>query len=100
MIVNLQKTPLDIVASLVIHAKCEEVSAMIMSKLGLELPEFKLRRKLLITCSPETSGSINSVLTVVGKDMDELPFVFFKEVRKRPQYYNSICTLMLSSRYK
>lgn len=79
MIVNLQKTPLDPLASLVIHAKCENVSAMILSKLGLELPEFKLRRKVLITCSPERDG-IHSVLTVVGKDMDELPFTFFKEV--------------------
>ena len=44
VIVNLQATPLDYCCKLRIFAKCEEVSKMLMSKLGLEIPEFRLKR--------------------------------------------------------
>ena len=44
VIVNLQATPLDRFCKLRIFAKCDEVSKMLMSKLGLEIPEFRLRR--------------------------------------------------------
>ena len=44
VIVNLQATPLDSCCKLRIFAKCDEVSKMLMSKLGLEIPEFRLKR--------------------------------------------------------
>ena len=44
VIVNLQATPLDYACKLRIFAKCDEVSKMLMSKLGLEIPEFRLKR--------------------------------------------------------
>ena len=44
VIVNLQCTPLDQLAKLRIYAKTDDVSRMLMSKLGLEIPEFRLRR--------------------------------------------------------
>ena len=44
VIVNLQATPLDYACKLRIFAKCDEVSKMLMSKLGLETPEFRLKR--------------------------------------------------------
>lgn len=42
VIVNLQKTPLDRDAALVVHAKCEVFSAKLAQALGLEIPPFRL----------------------------------------------------------
>ena len=42
VIVNLQKTPLDAYAALVIHGKCDEVMNLVMKKLQLEIPEWRL----------------------------------------------------------
>ena len=44
VIVNLQHTPMDRLAKLRIYAKTDDVSRMLMSKLGLEIPEFRLKR--------------------------------------------------------
>lgn len=38
VIVNLQKTPLDSVATLRINAMCDNVMEMVMKKLGLDIP--------------------------------------------------------------
>ena len=40
MIVNLQQTPKDKKASLVIHAKCDEVMQGVLSKLGMNIPVY------------------------------------------------------------
>ena len=79
MIVNLQRTLLHNDASLAIHAKCEEVSTLLMSKLKLQIPQFKLKRRVVIQC-PKADGNGNSLLAISGKDIDGLPFSFFKEV--------------------
>ena len=79
MIVNLQRTPLDPLASLIIHAKCEEVSTMVMERLRLEIPEFVLTRRIEISTA-QSSMNETSALLVAGRDMDGLPFTFFKEV--------------------
>lgn len=42
VIVNLQKTPLDAYAALVIHGKCDEVMRIVMKKLKIEIPEWRL----------------------------------------------------------
>ena len=44
VIVNLQRTPLDPLAKLLIHAKCDDVSRLLMTKLGLPIPQFTLKR--------------------------------------------------------
>lgn len=52
MVINLQTTPLDYACKLRIFAKCDDVSKMLMSKLGLEIPEFRLKRYVLsLNCS-------------------------------------------------
>ena len=76
---NLQRTPLDSVASLCIHAKCEDVSQMVMTKLGLEIPEFHLKRQISIQ-STTSDDKDSSILSVQGKDIAGLPFSFLKEV--------------------
>ncbi len=44
MIVNLQKTPLDGLADLRVFAKCDDFTSLVMDKLSLEIPEFRLKR--------------------------------------------------------
>ena len=44
MIVNLQNTPLEGYAALRIYGKCDDVMKLLMSKLSLEIPEFRLNR--------------------------------------------------------
>ena len=44
VIVNLQRTPLDDLASLRINGKCDDVIVMLMKKLQLDIPEFRLKR--------------------------------------------------------
>ena len=46
VIVNLQRTPLDPLAKLLIHAKCDDVSKLLMTKLGLPIPQFTLKRSV------------------------------------------------------
>ena len=50
-------TPLDHYASLVINAKCEDVSTMVMAGLGLEIPEFNLlKMRVLISTKTDKNG--------------------------------------------
>ena len=44
VIVNLQHTPLDSIATLRIYAKCDDVSQMLAEKLSLQIPGFLLHR--------------------------------------------------------
>jgi len=44
VIVNLQKTPLDRFAKLIVHAKIDEFMDLLMKKLSIEIPEFRLNR--------------------------------------------------------
>ena len=39
VLINLQKTPMDQYATLVIHGKCEDVMELLMEKLGYTIPE-------------------------------------------------------------
>ena len=44
VICNLQKTIKDDMANLVIHAKCDDMIELLMKKLQIEIPKFKLQR--------------------------------------------------------
>ena len=80
VIVNLQKTALHSMAALTIHAKCEEVSVMIMQKLGLPIPEFRLQRLVLIAVSHyETEGGEVDV-SIEGQDSYGFIFSFLTGV--------------------
>ena len=52
---------------------------MVMTKLGLEIPEFRIKRQMSIQSSDEKDAT---TLSVQGKDMDGLPFSFLREVRR------------------
>ena len=81
VIVNLQKTPLDGLASLCIHAKCEEVSAILMDKLGLEIPEFRLKRRVLIKQSHDQKAN-DVLVSIEGQDMYGFSFSFLMAVSR------------------
>lgn len=44
VIVNIQATPLDKLASIRIFAKCDDVSRLLAKKLSLDIPSFHLHR--------------------------------------------------------
>lgn len=48
VIVNLQATPLDNLAALRVNAKCDDFTKLLMEKLKLEIPQFRLQRRLLL----------------------------------------------------
>ena len=47
VIVNLQPTPLDDKATIKIHAKTDTVMAMLMKRLGYQIPPFRLQRRFI-----------------------------------------------------
>ena len=53
VIVNLQKTSLDLKAELVIHARIQTVMTMLMEKLGRKIPAFKLERWIQVSLTED-----------------------------------------------
>jgi len=49
VIINLQKTPKDKKASLVIHARCDEVMQQLMSLMQLPIPSYTRQDSVLVT---------------------------------------------------
>ena len=47
MNINLQKTPLDYLCTMNIHGLMDDVFELLMSKLGYQIPEFKLDSRFL-----------------------------------------------------
>ena len=95
VVVNLQKTPLDDRAALNIHAFCDTVIQMLMQKLDLEIPPFKLVRRLRISRKRDSN---KDCLEFLGVDSDGCPFTLFpsiivkkgnvtKELKKTPFKY-------------
>jgi hypothetical protein len=84
VIVNLQKTPYHDSAALVIHGFCDTVMNMLMEKLKLPIPAFKLIRRLKITKSievPAKRRSFKECLTFSGVDLNENPFSLFPKIK-------------------
>jgi NAD-dependent SIR2 family protein deacetylase len=78
VIVNLQKTPLDSRAAIKINAMCDTVIQMLMAKLGLEIPSFKLVRRLRVSKNSEVKNNVRKQsLLFEGVDSDGCPFTLF-----------------------
>ncbi|XP_064404500.1 NAD-dependent protein deacylase sirtuin-6-like [Halichondria panicea] len=77
VIVNLQRTPLDHRAAMRINGKCDDVMKLLMSKLGLDIPEFRLKRRIVMTAGKK--GDKYEVC-VEGRDQEDHPFSFLKSV--------------------
>ena len=73
VIVNLQETPLDHYAHLIIHARIQTVMTKLMEKLGTPIPDFRLNRWADISLK-------DGELSINGLDADGGPYSLFKEV--------------------
>ncbi|XP_062509750.1 uncharacterized protein LOC134185882 [Corticium candelabrum] len=80
VICNLQQTPLDDCASLVIHAKCDDVMVGIAKKLQFEIPPFKVPRRLQFTSKPSQEHG-RYVVSINGLDeSSDIPYSFIQEI--------------------
>lgn len=82
VIVNLQKTPLDEEASLVIHARTDEVMRGLMERMNLTIPEFRLTR--FIEVERPGVGERSAQVKVRPVDRDGTPFDFIKRYSVAP----------------
>jgi len=73
---NLQKTPMDKFAKIVVHGKSDEFLELVMKYLDIEIPKFTLRRRVLMEFISETKK-----LKVLGIDIDEMPATYFYAVQ-------------------
>lgn len=78
-ICNLQKTPLDRVAAVRVHAETDKLMGLIMEELGLPVPGFVLRRRLRVRFSSQ--GGSRHEINVCGVDVDETPVTFLQSVK-------------------
>ncbi|KAM0271915.1 hypothetical protein ACHAQH_008917 [Verticillium albo-atrum] len=79
VICNLQSTPLDKLASQRYFATTDDLMVAVMGKLGIAIPEFRLRRRLIFEL--ETTGEERHVLSVRGVDVDDTPATFLRSVK-------------------
>ena len=75
VIVNLQGTPFDYLASLRIWGRVDDVVERLMGKLEIPIPPFKLRRYLSLSYN---SGNDPTALVITGLDSDGSPYDIFK----------------------
>jgi len=79
VICNLQSTPIDHLSDIRIFAKVDDLMSRVMTRLGLPIPSFILRRRLVI--QTETTGDKRYHLVVKGVDVDGTPATFLQSVR-------------------
>ncbi|KAJ4348138.1 uncharacterized protein N0V89_009510 [Didymosphaeria variabile] len=80
-ICNLQDTPLEDVADkkLRIHTKTDDLMSLVMDKLGILIPPFILRRRVIISMTSQQSD--RHQLIVTGVDVDDTPASFLRSVK-------------------
>lgn len=78
IICNLQKTPMDDFAHMVIHAKCDDIMELLFQKLKMKIPEFILSR--WIKCSLESKQG-KETISVEGIDNCGGPYDLFKSIK-------------------
>ena len=72
MIVNLQKTPKDKKASLVIHSKVDHVMQQVMERAGFEIPDYNRYVSFKSVCTEQRSSSNGEIcLQVTLKSLDD-----------------------------
>jgi len=74
IIVNLQKTPLDSEATLIVHTTIDQFMEEVLNQLRLIIPPFILSRRIAVT-------KIDEELNVSGIDRDGTPYQFIKSLK-------------------
>jgi len=72
VIVNLQKTPIDDAATMVIHAKCDDVMKMLIAKMGYQIPVWQMKKRLEVSLV-----EAGSKISLRGVDELRQPFHLF-----------------------
>jgi len=76
VICNLQKTPLDNLATLCIYAKCDDIMELLMKKLDYQIPSWQLKRRLNVALAKDGKG-----VEVMGVDSNGAPFTLFQDIK-------------------
>ena len=76
VICNLQKTPLDNMAALVIHAKCDDIMKLLMEKLGYNIPVWQMKKRVEVSLIEDGAR-----IQVRGVDDRRQPFHLFKSIK-------------------
>ncbi|GKT89308.1 transcriptional Sir2 family protein [Colletotrichum tofieldiae] len=79
VVCNLQSTPLDHLSELRVWAETDDLMVRVMEKLGLGIPEFVLRRRLVVEV--EAVGEDRFQVGTRGVDVDGTPATFLQSVR-------------------
>lgn len=77
-ICNLQQTPIDDLSSIRIFAEADMLMERVMTKLGLPIPPFTLRRRLVVDV--ETQEDRHRIM-LTGVESDGTPMTFLQSVR-------------------
>lgn len=77
VIVNLQRTPYDDTADLVIHGLCDQVMRLLMSKLDIPIQPFTLKRRLKVSREPYQE---KECIRFQGVDIDGCPYSLFPKI--------------------
>merc|ERR1719229_1420594 len=80
VIINLQATDLDMIASLRIFAKIDDVMVPLMKELGLEIPEWKLQRFMKVKVEPIEDQKNKKLLIISAVDVDGIDATVFQNV--------------------
>ena len=75
VICNLQKTPIDHAATLLIHAKCDDVMRLLMQKLSYQIPTWQIKKRLEVSMLEE-----GKKMQIRGVDDTRQPFHLFPKI--------------------
>ena len=89
VIINLMKTPLDAHATLVINGKCQDIMQRVMKKLGMEIPEWNIKRlaKVSLDVNEKTNKEF---LSIKGVDTNNLVYDYLKSTKINDEVLKSI----------
>ena len=87
VICNLQKTIRNDMADLCIYAKCDDIMKLLMKKLNLEIPPFKVQKWMKVDIEELKNGK--EKLNVRGIDRDGGPYELFNSVKINGSVKNS-----------
>ena len=73
--INLQKTPLDYLCAMNVFGMMDDVFELLMEKLGYQMPEFRLERRLKVSLSDDKKN-----VNFTGLDMNGACFSLFKKI--------------------
>ncbi|KAM6510896.1 hypothetical protein FSOLCH5_011342 [Fusarium solani] len=79
VICNLQNTPFDHISEMRVYSEADNLMTRVMQGLGLPIPTFILKRRLIITA--ETDGNGRQSLTLSGIDVDGTPVSYLQSVK-------------------